>query len=105
MDILNEQIVSIKQQQVAEVKGDREQKASDLVQEIIEKDQEHMRVVRANLQAMNECIDKGKEEFQDEPEVRVMIACHSTLMDKFKETLRTFQQEQTNYKQAVQGKI
>lgn len=54
---------------------------------------------------MTTCIDNGKMNNPDEPEVRVMVICHSTFIQKFKEVLRVFQQEQTDYKNAVQRKI
>lgn len=101
----NEQIKKLRQIQISEAKAEKEMIASEKMQELIDLDKQELEIARTNLEKMSKEIDGGKEDFKDEPEVRVMKMCHSSLMQRFREVLREFQTAQTNYKNAVQRKI
>ena len=105
MESNNNTIKELKEAQIQEASGNKEKAASDRIQKIIQDTQTSQKDISDALREMAESVDKAKEDFNKEPESRVISAIHSTLLMKFKEVLLTFQQNQTDYKQAVQSKI
>lgn len=105
MESNNNTIRELKEQQINEARGDKEKAASDLIQKIIIETQKYQQDINAALTEMSKSVDTAKEDFSAEPECRVISAIHSTMLLKFREVLLSFQQSQTDYKQAVQSKI
>uniref|UniRef100_A0A7S3J976 Syntaxin N-terminal domain-containing protein n=1 Tax=Euplotes harpa TaxID=151035 RepID=A0A7S3J976_9SPIT len=105
MEFNNNVIRDLKDQQIQEARGDKEKAASDKIQKIIIDTQQCQQQINTSLTEMAQSVDKAKEEFSKDPECRVMSSIHSTLLLKFREVLLSFQQNQTDYKTAVQSKI
>lgn len=105
MEINNNQIRELKDIQIQEARSDREKAASDRIQKIIQVSQGYQKDINEHLKEMAEQVDKAKEMHKEEPECRVMSSIHSTMLVKFREVLLSFQQRQTDYKNAVQSKI
>lgn len=101
----NNVIKELKEQQINAASGDKEKAASDKTQKIMSETQKFQEEINSALTEMSKSVDEAKENFSKEPECRVISAIHSTLLIKFREVLISFQQNQTEYKQAVQAKI
>lgn len=61
--------------------------------------------VKEALDGMREDVAYAKENFQNEPEWRVIVGIYSALMIRFREVLRAFQEAQLDYKNSTQDKI
>ena len=99
------QIRNFKEYIIHEARGDKELATNERVQKIISQTTDLQKSINEDLKEMAEVVDKGKEDFNNQPECRVIATIHSTLIFRFKDVLISFQKSQSEYKQAMQSKL
>jgi len=99
------QIRSLREFIIKEARGDKELATNERVQKIIGETTDYQKNINDSLKEMADTVDEAQNDFEKEPEYRVMRTIHSTLLFKFKDVLISFQKSQTEYKQAMQSKL
>lgn len=61
--------------------------------------------MKEELDVLTADIEQSKKNYPNEPETRVKQTVHRTLTSKFRDVLRQSQQIQTEYKNAMEGRV